>query len=79
VTVYANIEALKRDFLGQQSWIVIPTNGNLEEGLLNDFGILLFGESFRLDDPKRGFWERDPQYVPDMMKRIPPVAGPERP
>lgn len=79
VTVNANIRALKRDFLGAEEWVDIPTNGELEAGLLTTFGKLLFGTSFELTEPKPGFWERDPTYVPEEMERIPRIAGPERP
>lgn len=79
VTVNANIRALKRDFLGSEQWVDIPTNGELEAGLLTDFGKLLFGTNFELTEPRPGFWERDPTYVPEEMERIPRIAGPERP
>lgn len=79
ITVYAKIRALKREFLGQELWVDIPSNGGLEEALLTDFGKSLFGQSFRLDVPKKGFWERDPEYVPDLQERVPKVVGPERP
>jgi len=79
VTVNANVRALKRDFFGKEEWVDIPTNGELESGLLTDFGKLLFGTNFELTKPKPGFWERDPTYVPEEMERIPRIAGPERP
>lgn len=79
LTVYANIRALKRDFFGTETWVDIPSNGTREELLLNHFGRRLFGQSFRLDEPRKGFWERDPEYVPDMEQRIPRMPGPERP
>lgn len=78
VTVYANIKALKREFLGTEAWVDIPTNGQLEEELLVQFGRSLFGQSFNIREPKKGFWERDPSYVPDPEERIPKVVGPER-
>lgn len=79
ITVNANIRALKRDFFGQTSWVDIPTNGQREEWLLTQFGQHLFGASFELDKPKKGFWERSPKYVPNPLERMPKVAGPERP
>ncbi|GAB4118394.1 MAG: hypothetical protein Kow001_18200 [Acidobacteriota bacterium] len=79
VTVYANIRGLKRDFFGKESWVDIASNGNREEYLLTQFGRRLFGQTFKLDEPRKGFWERDPQYVPDEERRIPRIAGPERP
>jgi len=79
VTASANIKALKRDFLGSQSWVAIPTNGELETDLLTYFGKQLFGERFELTKRKKGFWEREPRYVPDSQETIPKVVGPERP
>lgn len=79
VTVYGNIQALKRGFLGSDSWVDVPTNGQLEEDLLTEFGKSMFGQSFSLRHPKKGFWKRDPTYVPDLQERIPKVIGPERP
>lgn len=79
VTANANVMALTRSFLGEQKWVEVQSNGSLEEGLLTEFGKKLFGEAFRLDQPRRGFWQRDPTYLPDMSERIPRIAGPERP
>lgn len=79
VTVHANIKALKRAFLGAETWVDVPTNGQLEEDLLTRFGRSLFGQSFNLRQPRKGFWEREPTYVPDLEERIPKVIGPERP
>jgi hypothetical protein len=79
VTVDTDIKALKRDFLGNQAWIDIPTNGELETDLLTAFGKHLFGDRFELAKRKRGFWEREPRYVPDSEQQIPKVVGPERP
>lgn len=75
----ADIKALKRDFLGTQTWVDIATNGELETDLLTAFGKQLFGERFELAKRKRGFWEREPRYVPDAEQTIPKVVGPERP
>ncbi len=77
VIVYANIKALKRGFLGDEKWVDIPSNGRLEEGLLTDFGKNLFGQTFTLSQPKKGFWERDPGYVPEADVQ-PQIVGPER-
>jgi hypothetical protein len=45
---------------------------------LSQFGQHLFGETFSLQEPKKGFWERDPTYAPDPDERIPRIVGPER-
>lgn len=79
VTADAHIKALKRDFLGSQTWVEIPTNGELETDLLTGFGKQLFGERFELSKRKKGFWDREPRYVPDSEQTIPKVVGPERP
>ena len=79
LTVYANIEALQRQFLGTETWVKIQTIGALEERLLTQFGQLLFGQNFSLQAPKKGFWERDPTYLPDGEERRPRMPGPERP
>lgn len=57
VTVNTNIRAKKRDFLGQEEWVKISTNGSREAALLTKFGRLLFGERFKLDQDKTGFKE----------------------
>lgn len=79
VSVFANIRGLKRDYFGNETWVDIPSNGGREEDLLTLFGRRLFGEDFRLDEPKKGFWEHAPQYVPDLERTIPRIASPERP
>ena len=78
VTAAANIRALKRDFLGAQSLVSIPSNGELETDLLRTFGKNLFGERFELPQQKKGYWERDPKYLPEQDDRVPKVVGPER-
>ena len=78
VTVYTNIEALKREYLGTETWVKIPTIGKLEETLLTQFGQHLFGETFSLQEPKKGFWERDPTYAPGQERGVPRIVGPER-
>jgi len=78
VTVDANIQALKREYLGKETWVEIQTIGTLEETLLTQFGQLVFGETFSLQEPKKGFWERDPTYAPNPYERIPRIVGPER-
>lgn len=80
VSVYANIQALKRDFGGKEAWTEIQTNGNLEARLLVDFGRSLFGQSFNLEIPKEGFWKReprDPGQRPGSENRTPRSVGPE--
>lgn len=78
VTVNANVRALRREFLGKQEWVEIPSNGRLEADLLTDFGKLMFGQLFSLAQPKKGFWEQAPGYVKDADIQ-PRVVGPERP
>ena len=78
VTVNANVRALKREFLGDQEWIEIPSNGRLESELLTDFGKHMFGQLFTLAEPKKGFWEHAPGYVKDADVQ-PRIVGPERP
>lgn len=79
ITVNANIKALKREFLGSESWVDIPTNGRLEENFLTEFGQSLFGQNFTLPEPEKGFWDRAPVYVPDPEEQIPKIVGPEKP
>ncbi|MGW8181199.1 MAG: hypothetical protein ACWGQW_20910 [bacterium] len=78
VTVDADIRALKRSFLGDETWISIPSNGQRERYLLEEFGKLLFGQMFSLDKSKGGFWKLEPNYVPDMTTRA-PVTNRDRP
>lgn len=77
VTVNANVKALKRNFLGGDEWVEIPSSGRLEEELLTLFGRHLFGEKFSLAAPKKGFWEQMPGYVPEADVQ-PQIVGPER-
>ena len=70
VTVDARIRALKRNFLGEEAWIKIPSNGQRERFLLNEFGKLLFGQLFSLNK-SGGMWKIEPNYVPDMSTRAP--------
>ena len=79
VTVDATIQALQREYLGKETWIEIQTIGTLEETLLTQFGQLLFGETFSLEEPKKSFWERDPTYAPGQKRQaVPRIVGPER-
>ena len=78
LTVYSNIEALKREFLGTENWVKIETTGKLETELLTQFGKSLFGEAFSLLAPQKGYWDKDPVYLPNPAERIPGVVGPER-
>jgi len=77
VSVNANIRALKRSFLGEDEWVDIPSTGKLEESLLTAFGRQLFGSSFNLEAPKKGYWDRSPEYIQD-ADILPRVVGPER-
>jgi len=78
VTVDADIRALKRSFLGDETWIKIPSNGQRERHLLEEFGQLLFGQMFSLDKSRGGSWKLEPNYVPDMTTRA-PVTNRDRP
>jgi len=78
VTVNADIRALKRDFLGKETWIKIPSNGQRERFLLDEFGKFLFGRMFSLDKSGGGLWKLEPNYVPDMSTRA-PVTNRDRP
>lgn len=64
VSIYGYIEALKRNFIGGETWIDILSNGKLEVDLLTDFGQYLFGRSFDLEKPKKKYWEKLPRSVP---------------
>ncbi len=79
VTVYVGIQALKREYLGEESWVDIRSNGRLESELLTAYGKRLFGEQFALEQPKKGFWQRDPSREVEVKERMPTVAAPERP
>ncbi|MFZ0426876.1 MAG: hypothetical protein WAO20_02080 [Acidobacteriota bacterium] len=80
VIVNAEVRGLKRDFLGQETWVSIPTNGSREEDLLMRFGKQLFGDTFSLDGSKKGLWERDRTWVPaDLSGTVPRTTSPERP
>lgn len=79
VTVNADVRGLKRDFLGSEAWIEVPTNGSREEALLTEFGKRLFGDSFTLDGSNKR-WERDRTLIPaDVSGAVPKTAAPERP
>ena len=78
LTIYSNIEALKREFFGSEDWVKIETTGKLEAELLTQFGKSLFGESFSLPEPNEGYRDKDPVYLPNPVERIPRVVGPER-
>lgn len=80
VTVNADIRGLKRDYLGNEAWVPIATNGSREEALLTQFGKLLFGDTFSLDGSKSRLWERDKTFIPaDVKGTIPKTNSPERP
>lgn len=79
VTANVHIQALKREYLGTESWADIRSNGQLETTLLTAYGKNVFGEQFVLEQPKKGFWQLDPSRVVDPEERIPRVAAPERP
>ncbi|MEE8348154.1 MAG: hypothetical protein V3R94_01185 [Acidobacteriota bacterium] len=78
LTVYANIEALKREFLGAENWTPIETSGKLEVELLNQFGKSLFGEAFSLPDREEAYRDKAPVPLRQPLERIPSVVGPER-
>ena len=78
VWVDARIRGLKRAFVGGDEWLQLHSTGKLEEDLLNLFGRHLFGQSFALDRPRPGYWERKPGHVREEVE--PPRAiGPEWP
>lgn len=79
VTVNTHIRAEKRSFLGETSWVDIKSNGRLESQLLTEFGRKVFGSDFALEQPRRGFWEHDPEYAAPPISNDPKVARPERP
>jgi len=78
ITVNADIRALKRDFLGKETWIPISSNGQRERHLLTEFGQILFGQMFSLDGSGGGLWKLEPNYVPDMSTRT-PIENRDRP
>jgi len=76
ITVDANIRALHRNFMGEEKWVTIKSNGHREEFLLNSFGKILWGDDWEMEYSK----ERRPKkrfLLPsDLHER---VASPERP
>ena len=76
ITVDANIRALHRNFMGEEKWVTIKSNGRREEFLLNSFGKILWGDDWEMEYSK----ERRPKkrfLLPaDLHER---VASPERP
>ncbi len=74
ITVDTNITALKRGFLGEESWVAIPSNGRLEEGLLTRFGQSLFGQTFSLTKSKKGLWG----WLPEIRGGRSPSTDPTR-
>lgn len=78
VWVDARIRGLKRPFIGSNQWVTLNSTGKLEEDLLTLFGQHLFGQSFALNQPGTGFWERKPGYVRKSFE-VPRTIGPERP
>ncbi len=75
--VDARIRGLKRPFIGTDAWVKLNSTGKLEEELLTLFGQHLFGQTFSLDQPKPGFWERKPGHVREAFE-APRAVGPER-
>lgn len=76
ITVYANIRALHRDFLGEEKWVRIESNGHREERLLNNFGKILWGEDWEMEYSKKRRPKRQFLLPRDLNERI---ASPERP
>ena len=77
VTVYTNIRALQRRYLGGDKWVNIASNGRLEQDLLTVFGQGMFGQTFSLDSPRKTLWD----YRPDDLETgeiRPGIIGPER-
>lgn len=78
VWVDARIRGLKRAFVSGDEWLKLNSTGKLEEDLLTLFGQHLFGQSFALDRPRPGFWERKPGHIREEVEP-PRSVGPERP
>ena len=78
VWVDARIRGLNRAFVGGDEWLPLNSTGKLEEDLLTLFGQHLFGQSFALDRPRPGFWERKPSPVRKEVE-APRTVGPEWP
>ena len=80
VTVRANIEALKRDLSGEESWLACKSNGSLERRILGKLSTKLLSPNLKASE-KKGFWDRPPQPVasPKESPRPLPVPDRERP
>jgi len=76
ITVDANIRALYRNFMGEEKWVPIKTNGRREEALLNSFGKVLWGEEWEMEYTKDRRVKRKFVLPADLHER---VASPERP
>lgn len=70
ITVSTEIFALKREFLGKESWIPIVTNGKLEEEILTRFGRQLFGQKFSIKTPPKEFKVESGPSIVSTVKRI---------
>jgi len=76
ITADANIRALHRNFLGEEKWIAIKSNGHREEYLLNSFGKILWGEDWEMEYSKKRRGKKHYALPSDLNER---VASPERP
>ena len=76
ITVDANIRALHRNFMGEEKWVSIKSNGRREEFLLNSFGKILWGEDWEMEYSKERRPKKKFLLPPDLNERI---ASPERP
>jgi len=76
LTVDSNIRALHRNFMGEEKWASIKSNGHREEFLLNGFGKLLWGEEWEMEYTKNRRGKKKYVLPSDLNER---VASPERP
>lgn len=77
VTISTKVEALKREFSGQERWIELKSLGTLERRFLGRLNLKLFGNE--LESPgKEGFWDKKPQPVPEPKNKPPNLAKPDR-
>jgi hypothetical protein len=76
MTVDANIRAYHRNFLGEEKWVPIKSNGHREEFLLNSFGKILWGEEWEMEYTTKRRGKKKYVLPSDLNER---VASPERP
>ncbi len=76
ITVDSNIRARHRNFLGEEKWVDIKSNGQREEHLLNSFGKVLWGEEWEMEYTTKRRGKKKYMLPSDLNER---VASPERP